>query len=135
MNSRGKVIEVAGGIDQENANIIVSARTNKINQQWTIVYVDEDKPEPKKGQYNQDFGFYVMRPFYIQSQTAGARFLTLMGSNVVISAQTGEANQRFYFDQTTKTIKTAAQANRSLDIASNGRSTNLQVGVTSNVWW
>lgn len=59
MNSRGKVIEVAGGIDQENANIIVSTRTNKINQQWTIVYVDEDKPEPKKGQYNQDFGFYV----------------------------------------------------------------------------
>jgi hypothetical protein len=53
------VIEVAGGIDQENANIIVSTRTNKINQQWTIVYVDEDKPEPKKGQYNQDFGFYV----------------------------------------------------------------------------
>jgi len=58
-----------------------------------------------------------------------------MGSNVVISAQTGEANQKFYFDQTTKTIKTAAQANRSLDIASNGGSTNLQVGVTSNVWW
>lgn len=135
MNSRGKVIEVAGGIDQENANIIVSTRTNKVNQQWTIVYVDEDKPEPKKGQYNQDFGFYVMRPFYIQSQTAGARFLTLMGSNVVISAQTGEANQKFYFDQTTKTIKTAAQANRSLDIASNGGSTNLQVGVTSSVWW
>jgi hypothetical protein len=58
-----------------------------------------------------------------------------MGSNVVISAQTGEAKQIFYFDQTTKTIKTAAQANRSLDIASNGRSTNLQVGVTSSVWW
>jgi hypothetical protein len=58
-----------------------------------------------------------------------------MGSNVVISAQTGEANQKFYFDQATKTIKTAAQANRSLDIASNGRSTNLQVGVTSSVWW
>jgi hypothetical protein len=135
VNEKGKVLEVHGSHDVENRQVIAWKKHNGISQQWDIVYVDEQKPEPKKGQYNQDFGFYVMRPFYIQSQTAGARFLTLMGSNVVISAQTGEANQKFYFDQTTKTIKTAAQANRSLDIASNGGSTNLQVGVTSNVWW
>jgi hypothetical protein len=52
VNSRGKVIDVAGGMDMENQNIIVSQRTNKISQRWNIVYVDEDKGAPKKGSYN-----------------------------------------------------------------------------------
>jgi hypothetical protein len=51
VNSRGKVIDVAGGIDNENQNIIVASRNNKVSQRWTIVYVDEDKPRPKKGDY------------------------------------------------------------------------------------
>jgi hypothetical protein len=51
VNSRGRVIDVAGGIDNENQNIIVASRNNKTSQRWTIVYVDEDKPRPKKGDY------------------------------------------------------------------------------------
>jgi hypothetical protein len=38
-----------------------------MSQRWNIVYVDEDKPAPKKGEYMQDVGFYVRRPFYIES--------------------------------------------------------------------
>jgi hypothetical protein len=120
VNSRGKVIDVAGGMDMENQNIIISQRTNKMSQRWNIVYVDEDKGAPKKGSYNQDMGFYVNRPFYIESKTAGHRFMTVMGNNVVISKQTGEANQKFYFDYDTMTIKTQSQANRSLNIQNNG---------------
>jgi hypothetical protein len=60
-----------------------------MSQKWTIVYVDEDKPEPKKGQYNQDFGLYVERPFYVESNLGSKRFLDLLGSNIVIKARTG----------------------------------------------
>ena len=54
-----------------------------------------------------------------------------MGSNVVINQQTGEVNQKFYFDPTTMTIKTSSMNNRSLNVASSGRSTNLEVNGTS----
>jgi hypothetical protein len=49
VNSRGKVIDVAGGLDNENQNIIIANRNNKMSQKWSIVYVDEDKAAPKKG--------------------------------------------------------------------------------------
>jgi hypothetical protein len=86
------VIDVAGGIDNENQNIIVASRNNKMSQRWTIIYVDEDKPAPKTRDYMQDIGFYVNRPFYIESKAGGSRFLSLMGTNVVINPQTGEKN-------------------------------------------
>jgi hypothetical protein len=49
VSSRGRVVDVAGGVDNENSNIIVASKNNKMSQRWTIVYVDEDKPAPKKG--------------------------------------------------------------------------------------
>lgn len=106
-----------------------------MSQRWTIVYVDEDKPAPKKGDFIQDIGFYALRPFYIESQAGGNRFVSLMGSNVVINPQTGEANQKFYFDPTTRTIKAVSMANRSFNVANNGRSTNLEVNSTNGQWW
>jgi hypothetical protein len=106
-----------------------------MSQRWTIVYVDEDKPTPKKGDYIQDIGFYALRPFYIESQAGGNRFVTLMSTNVVINPQTGESNQKFYFDPTTRTVKAVSMPNRSFNIASNGRSTNLEVNSTNGQWW
>lgn len=61
--------------------------------------------------------------------------MSLMSTNVVISAQTGEVNQKFMFDPTTMTIKTMAMANRSLNVASSGRSTNLEVNSTNGQSW
>lgn len=129
------MIDVAGSVDNENTNIIVASRNNKMSQRWTIVYVDEDKPAPKRGQFIQDIGFYALRPFYIESQAGGNRFVSLMGNNVVINPQTGETNQKFEFDPTTMTIKTLNQGGKSLNIASNGRSTNLEVNSTNGQWW
>lgn len=69
VNERGKVIDVAGGEDKEGANIIVWKMHNYKNQQWKIVYVDEDKPEPKKGELNSEFGLYVEKiPHCLQSE-------------------------------------------------------------------
>ena len=109
-------MDVAGGIDNENQNIIIAKRNNKVSQQWTIVYVDEDKPAPKFKDYVQDIGFYALRPFYIEALGGGGRFATLMNNNVVITGQTGEKNQQFKFDPATMTIRTEAMSNRSLHI-------------------
>lgn len=72
--------------------MIVASRTNKMSQRWSIVYVDEDKPAVKKGDYLQDIGFYALRPFYIESLAGGNRFVQIVSNNAQISAQTGEVN-------------------------------------------
>jgi len=41
-----KVLDVAGGVDGEQKNVIVHQAHGKVNQQWDIVYVDEWKGEP-----------------------------------------------------------------------------------------
>jgi hypothetical protein len=41
-----KVLDVQGGVDGENKNIMWYSAHGKVNQQWDIVYVDEWKGEP-----------------------------------------------------------------------------------------
>jgi hypothetical protein len=36
-----------------------------MNQQWDIVYADQWKGEPGKGELNEDFGLYVERDFFV----------------------------------------------------------------------
>jgi hypothetical protein len=67
VNERGKMLHVQGNIDSENRNIEVQNGNNGLNQQWDIIYADEWKGEPGKGELNEDFGLYVERPFHIVS--------------------------------------------------------------------
>lgn len=39
------------------------------------------------------------------------------------------------FDPSTMTIKTLSQSNRSLNVANNGRSVNLEINSTNGQWW
>lgn len=80
VNEKGKVFDVSGGVDTENRNIIVHQKHGKINQQWDVIYVDEWKGEPTKGQLNEDFGLYVDRTFHIVSQLASNRYLDLINN-------------------------------------------------------
>jgi hypothetical protein len=41
VNEKGKVLDVSGGVDQEDRQIIVWNKHGKINQQWDIIYADE----------------------------------------------------------------------------------------------
>jgi len=82
-------MDVSGGNDRENQNIILWNKHNGLNQQWDIVYVDEMKPEPKKGELNTDFNLYVERPFYISTAMASGRFLDVVGNNMVIKTRNG----------------------------------------------
>jgi len=89
-NERGKVIAVDGGIDNENRNIVMEQRNNKVHQRWRVVYVDEYKGEPTKGQLNKKFGLYVERDFYIVSQLPDNRYLDVINNrNMVIKVPNG----------------------------------------------
>jgi hypothetical protein len=79
-NEHGKVVDVSGGKDNENQNIIVWNKHGGVNQQFDIVYVDEWPAEPKKGDLNPDFGLYIERPFLIQTAMNSRRYLDLDNS-------------------------------------------------------
>jgi hypothetical protein len=84
VNEKGKVMDVHGGVDAENRNIIVWNKHGKINQQFDIVYVDEYPEEPKKGELNSDFNLYVERPFHIVSQLSSHRYLEVIDNRKMV---------------------------------------------------
>jgi hypothetical protein len=60
-------MDVHGGRDQENRDIIVWNKHGKLNQQWDRIYIERFPKEPTKGQFNSQFGMYVERDFYVVS--------------------------------------------------------------------
>jgi hypothetical protein len=128
-------MDVQSGLDQENRNIIAHPLHKKINQQWDIVYVDEWKGEPTKGQFADRFGLYVERDFYIVSKLPEQRYLDLINNrNMVIKTRNGRNTQKWYFDMRSMTIKTRLN-NQSWDIQSAGRTNNMQIWSTNSGWW
>jgi len=77
------------------------ANQNKvISQDWDIIYADDMPAEPKKGELNEDFGFYVERPFHIVSQLPSRRYLDVIDNrNIVIKQPRGWKTQVWWFDQ------------------------------------
>lgn len=131
-----KVFDVWQGKDVEGQGIVVWKRHNGPNQRWTIVYVDESPKEPTSGLY-KPFGFYINRPFLIESRLPMRRVLEVVGArNIVIRSKVYKRReQQFVFDMKTKTIKSVPYMDRSFDIQNAGRSQNLQVWKTNARWF
>jgi len=59
--------------------------------------------DPVKGELNEDYGFYVERPFHIQSQLPSRRLLDITGGGayrkLVIKTPNSYSTQVWYFDQ------------------------------------
>jgi len=130
-----KVLDVAGGVDGEQKNVIVHQAHGKVNQQWDIVYVDEWKGEPTKGELNEKFGLYVERDFHIVSQLPSNRYLDLINNrNMVIKTPNGRNTQVWYFHQQSLTIRTRLN-NQSWDIKSAGKTKDMQIWSTNSGWF
>jgi hypothetical protein len=135
VNERGKVLEVQGNVDTEQRNIGVNTQKNAIYQQWDIVYADEWKGEPGKGELNEDFGLYVERDFYVVTEMKSHRYLDLINNrNFVIKTPNGRRTQVWYFHQQSLTIRTRYN-NQSWDITNSGRTNNMQIWSTNSRWW
>jgi membrane carboxypeptidase/penicillin-binding protein PbpC len=125
INEKGKVMDVHGGVDAENRQMIVWNKHGKLNQQFDLIYVDEYEGEPGKGELNERFGLYVERSFFVISEMSSHRYLDLINNrNFVIKTQNGRKSQQWYFDQKSLTIKTRLN-NQSWDIQNAGKTNNM----------
>jgi len=135
VNEKGKVVEVAGGLDNENRNLQMAVKNGKVHQRWRVVYVDEYEKEPTKGQLNKKFGLYVERDFYVVSALPGGRYLDLINNrNMVTKIRNGRKTQIWYFHQQSLTIRTRYN-NQSWDIKSAGRTNDMQIWSTNSGWF
>jgi hypothetical protein len=135
INQKGKVLDVDGQVDGEGRHISAFAKNGKLSQQWDVVYVDEWKGEPGKGELNEDFGLYVQRPFYVVSQLNAHRYLDLINNrNMVIKIPNARNTQIWWFDQVSLTIKTKLN-NQSWDIKNSGKTQDMQIWSTNSNWW
>jgi hypothetical protein len=134
-NEKGKVLDINGNVDAEQRNIEIYQKHGRINQQWDLVYADEWKGEPTKGELNEDFGLYVERDFYIVTQLPSGRYLDLINNkNMVIKTANARKTQTWYFHQASLTIRTRYN-NQSWDIKSSGRTRDMQIYSTNSKWW
>jgi len=115
---------------------IVYNKHNGANQRWKVLYVDKAKG-PQKSGLNKDFGFHVNRPFYIVSELPFNRVAECHGANNVWLKRwrNNVRAQQWYFDGVSKTIKNNNWKSHSLDIQSNGGSTNIRCTTTNSRWW
>jgi hypothetical protein len=123
-NERGKVMDVHGARDEENRDIIVWNKHGRTNQQWDLIYADQWKADPKKGELNEDFGLYVERDFYIRTEMGSKRYLDLIGRDLVIKTKNGRNTQVWYFHQQSLSIRSKSN-NQSWDIKNSGRTTHM----------
>jgi len=134
-NERGKVIAVDGGLDNENRNIVMEQRNGKVHQKWRVVYVEDYAEEPTKGQFNEKFGLYVERDFYVISELPMHRYLDIPDNrNMAIKVKTGRKTQVWYFHQQSLTIRTRYN-NQSFDIKSAGKTNDMQIWSTNSGWF
>ena len=130
-----KVMDVSGNSDTENRDIIMYKKHGGLNQQWDIVYADEWKGEPGKGELNEEFGLYVERPFYVVSNLPDHRYLDLINNkDFVIKVRNGRSSQTWWFDQKSLTIRTKYN-NQSWHINSNGAASSMRIYSTKSQWY
>jgi membrane carboxypeptidase/penicillin-binding protein PbpC len=134
-NEKGKVMWVQGDIDTEQRYIYTQNRKNHVSQQWDIIYADEWKRDPRKGELNKRFGLYVDRDFYVVSRMRTGKYLDLIDTRkFVIKTRNGRKSQVWWFHQQSLTIKSRLR-NESWDIKGSGKNTDMQTWTTSSRWW
>jgi hypothetical protein len=100
-----KVMEVSGAVDAENRDIFMSNYNGKREQQWDLIYAKDWKGEPKKGEWNRDYGMIVDMDFYIISRLGQGRYLDYVTRDLIIKTQNGRNSQKWYFHQPSRTIR------------------------------
>jgi hypothetical protein len=127
-------MEVSGATDSENRDIYMSVFHGRVEQQWDLIYVKNWKGEPKKGEWNRDYGMIVDMDFYIISRLGQGRYIDYVTRDLVIKTQNGRASQKWYFHQPSRTIR-GRSANQSIEIKSSGKSNQLHYYSTNSRWW
>jgi len=134
--TNNKVLSVDGRKDDEGQGVIVDGNQKRADQQWQVIYVDKAEKVRTKG-FNKEFGFHINRPFYVRSRMPMQRVIECHGANNVWLKRwrKNTTAQQWYFDEVSKTIKNNHWKSHSLDIQSNGGSSNVRCTTTNSRWW
>jgi hypothetical protein len=105
----------------------------EVAQRWEIIYVD-DAPKMPTQFLNKEFGFYINRPFIFVSWMNNRKSLEMQQqkSLLINSKDFNNIAQQFYFDQTTKTVKSVLY--RDLSISLNTGNDNAELQTTNAQW-
>jgi len=68
--------------DKEGQAVRLWKNHGGVNQKWSVLYVDKAAKTETKG-LNEEFGFYINRPFYIVSELPFNRVAESIGANNV----------------------------------------------------
>jgi len=111
-----KCMDVTGGKDVEGQNVQVYNKHNGLNQKWTILYDEDEKDEKTKGM--GEYGFKISEPFFIVSRMPMKRVAEAIGASNVVTKRyvKGRIAQQWFFDQTTKTVKSVQWKSHSLEL-------------------
>jgi len=87
MNEKGWAASILNNQDIESKHITLNEKQDgRLAQQWDIMYADEWKGEPGKGELNEKYGLYVERPFHIISAMGEHRYIDLISNrNMVLN--------------------------------------------------
>jgi hypothetical protein len=127
-------MEVSGGQDTENRDIYMSNFHGRVEQQWELIYAKDWKGEPKKGEWNKEWGFIVDTDFHIISLLGQGRYIDYISRNLVLKTQNGRGSQKWYFHQPSRTVR-GRSVNQSFDIYNSGKGNHMQYYSTSSRWW
>jgi hypothetical protein len=106
INEKGKIVEVQGNQDRENANIGVTSNNRRTsNQKWNVVYANQMPAPLKDGEWSKKFGMRHNKHFYISSSLPSARYVDVVNGKMVIKTRNGQSSQKWFYDDRTKTIK------------------------------
>jgi len=137
---KGKYLDVNSKTDAQGQHV---GFTNKVtgawndHQKWSIVYKDDTsyKHTYAKKEYVAEFGFHNHRDFHIVTALPSRRYAELIaGNNLALKVSNGRKGQVWYFDWTTKTLKSKSN-NQSLSIVSSGASNKLNCAGTNGYWY
>jgi len=138
MNHRGKALTVTSDVNMNHLQMQpkTKAQYNGVHQKWTLKYVDELPPPPKKGDWVPEYGLHHLRDFHFISSLPSGRYLDLIGSQTVIKTEaTNRKTQIWFFDYYTRSIRSRNNAGVGLHLQSNGNGRLVQVAGNSQQWW
>jgi hypothetical protein len=98
-------MDVSGGSDSENRNVVMYKKHGRINQQWNLIYVDEMPKALGKGDLDPEMGMKILTDFHIVSRMSSKRYLDRVGYDVVIKTPNARNTQVWYYHYKTRTIR------------------------------
>jgi hypothetical protein len=117
--------------------VIIWNKHNGKNQRWNVIYEKDQKKIQDEG-LMKDFGMKCNEKFYLRSRLPMQRVAECHGANNIWLRRWRKNTlaQMYFFDCTSKTIRSQQWKNYAMEIQNNGRNPNLRMtsGINSR-WW